>query len=919
MWRFDKALTPTLASARAVKQIFSLACAFNSLTCPIIDSQHLLTMPRVSKTKASGDATPARATRSNVRAGSVELEPPVEAPTPRRTGLRSTSRSKTPESKPSSFEKPVDRLPALAEEEEKQPTPRVARSKPAKVAPIADAPRAVTEEEKQPSTRASRATRATRTTRTPRVALPKPADVAPIADASPYVTPQGYRHIASTYNNSVHSSPTVRQSIEEPIVIEDSVAIFQDDPIEVEQEEAVQAQIANEEAEEEEAVQAQFADETAHAGLSHSHQTPPSAKSLKRPGSSLVGRESAKRPQVQRVSSNKASPSIHSLDKSVLHSPLATISVNAVSSPISPFDYAKALYTPSPRVSRTLPSPSLSIMDQVLRSDAVFEELTDSQQTALLKEMRREIQRLREVETRYLATSKQSQSSTISSPQRSIRQSSSPEVPRTVGRQFDLRYHMSVRLPAEEARKAAEVAEAATNKAAQQEKLDQTLSRSSPSTTDDKRKSKTPQSKTPEAQTPQRSSQTSAPAETPAASPSWGLTSLFGSVKNIFSHRPILPPTKRLLEQPQEQPQEQQQEHPAHVSQQQQSTPARAKKQKRVPSSSQQSPTPKPRSPAPASPATPTPVSDEDPNYGQTPRTTRRPIRRLGSPLKRDTPSKPKEVNADRRAEQLEQAAQKTAERKRIQEQVDNFEQERRRIEEEQRKRDMEEVAAQKTGNKRRVKVDALAVIPSRVPGASTGTYGLVDGFFDYDSDSDEVEMEEDQIHLLPPVQEHPAKRQRLDENVFQPKAPAVQPPAISPVKQTAAPVAPPAVPATPTPNYSQLTQQAIEKQRLQFSQHKPKQPSRLRNVERLSTGSTIAASSPQQPLIAPLEDIQEVSPVPQLPMTPPQKVYNWPAGVSMETPETWARIDLLYTPEMRAADHKYFTNGLIAAMAKAA
>ncbi|CAD0054831.1 unnamed protein product [Aureobasidium pullulans] len=343
------------------------------------------------------------------------------------------------------------------------------------------------------------------------------------------------------------------------------------------------------------------------------------------------------------------------------------------------------------------------------------------------------------------------------------------------------------------------------------------------------------------------------------------------------------------------------------------------KETKRVPFSSQQSPTPKPRSPAPASPATPTPVSDEDPNYGQTPRTTRRPIRRLGSPLKRDTPSKPKEVNADRRAEQLEQAAQKTAERKRIQEQVDNFEQERRRIEEEQRKRDMEEVAAQKTGNKRRVKVDALAVIPSRVPGASTGTYGLVDGFFDYDSDSDEVEMEEDQIRLLPPVQEHPAKRQRLDENVFQPKAPAVQPPAISPVKQTAAPVAPPAVPATPTPNYSQLTQQAIEKQRLQFSQHKPKQPSRLRNVERLSTGSTIAASSPQQPLIAPPRGHSGSQPCPSAAHDIPSKVYNWPAGVSMETPETWARIDLLYTPEMRAADHEYFTNGLIAAMAKAA
>ncbi|KAG9843502.1 hypothetical protein KCU63_g10984, partial [Aureobasidium melanogenum] len=297
---------------------------------------------------------------------------------------------------------------------------------------------------------------------------------------------------------------------------------------------------------------------------------------------------------------------------------------------------------------------------------------------------------------------------------------------------------------------------------------------------------------------------------------------------------------------------------------------------------------------------------------------------------KRDAPSKPKETNADLRASQLEVAAQKTAEREQAEEKAARLERERREIVEELKKRE----SAYNVGDKRKitVNVDDLAVIPRKAKGAGSGTYGLVDIFFEYDDASDFVMMDEDEVQLRP-APEHPTKRIRLDENVFQPKTPASQPATTSPVK--AAPQ-PPTIPATPTPNYSQLTQQAIEKQRLQFSRHQPQKPSRLRQVQRQSNGSTLDPASPQQPttapqdigevaapaqdiqeVAAPLQETQEVTSAAQLPETAVARVFKWPElGPPMETPETWAKIDKIYTPELKALDHAYFMKKFEAAMA---
>ncbi|KAG9761286.1 hypothetical protein KCU73_g2455, partial [Aureobasidium melanogenum] len=887
-------------------------------------------MPRVTKTKAPAVATPRRATRSTVRAGSASLEEPIEVPAPRRR----SSRSKTPDSKNSSFEKShlEPQLPALAEVEEKQ---------------------------------------------SPRVLLPHPIEVAPIADASPYVTPSHY-HAAATRNplytspaagrsaqqspivsQSAQSSPTVSQLVhkspaasrslqQSPTVsqlVQQSVEVYIDEVQSQDDREILNNNVVSEDDQEEEAVQAavesQLANETAEAGLSHSH---PISPPLKTPNSaSLAGRTSSKRRRSARSGGFLRTPTF---DNSPLyHSPLGEISGNVPAwkefFPSSLFD------SPSPQRSPASPAfTSIPLMDRAIKNEEILPELTDRQRTALLFDMRREIVRLRKVEEQFLAASKQSQSPAKSSPQQPTMQQPSPEIPRTINRIGDLRYHRSVATPAKKrllaqreaeaaAAAAAEAEQAANEQAASEEQqITQTPSHSSPSPSEHKRKSKTPQSNTSEAQTPEKSSQNSASAETPAAaSPAWGLTSLFGSVKNIFSHRPSFSPVKQLQEQPQEQPQEQQPEQSQQAEQQPQFTPSPSKKQRRILSSSQQSPTPKPRTPAPpATPATAPEEVEDDGLYGQTPRTTRRRGVLPGSMprRKRDAPSKPKETNADLRASQLEVAAQKTAEREQAEEKAARLERERREIVEELKKRE----SAYNVGDKRKitVNVDHLAVIPRKAKGAGSGTYGLVEAFFEYDDASDFVMMDEDEVQLRP-APEHPTKRIRLDENVFQPKTPAPQPATTSPVK--AAPQ-PPTIPATPTPNYSQLTQQAIEKQRLQFSRHQPQKPSRLRQVQRQSNGSTLDPASPQQPNIAPqdiqevaapaqdiqevvspIQETQEVASAAQLPGTTVARVFKWPElGPPMQTPETWAKIDKIYTPELKALDHAYFMKKFEAAMA---
>jgi len=924
-------------------------------------------MPRVSKTKAPVVATPRRATRSTVRAGSASLEEPIEVPAPRRRG----SRSKTPESKNPSFEKlqPEQHLPALAEEEVEQ---------------------------------------------SPRILLPQPIDVAPIVDASPYVTPQHY-HIAATPNllyappaaaqsprssptvrslnkspavaQSIHNSPTVSQFVQQsPIsskslhnspattqsvrssatvsrsvqhsptvtkTVQQTIEIYSDDEDEaqVDYQLPYDNDVAEDDQEDEEAVQeaaaSQLAQETAEAGLSHSHPTSPVLFKSPTTVSSIAGHSSLKRRRSARSDGLPRTPKLPKIrGVPAFDSPLSDITGNSIN--WREYFNSSVFKSSSPAPQLTTPL-AVELMERAMNNEEIIPELTDRQSTAVLLNMRKEIMRLRKIEEQFLA-SKQPQSAAKPPQSPAVQEQSSPEIPRTIGRLNDLRYQRTIATPArkrllaqreaEKAEKAAAAAAAAAEAeriAEEEEQNDQTPSRSGPSSTSrsslssGNSKRKTSQHSTPEAQTPQPSSQNSAPPETPAASPAWGLTSLFGSVKNIFTHRPNFSPAKQIQEQPQEQNEQQSMPQSQQPAQQHKFTPSPLKNTRRLLSSSQQSPTPKPRAPAP--PATPAPIIEEvedDGLYGQIPRKERRRGCMPGATprRKRDTPAaKPKEPNADFRASQLALGAQRTAEREQAQEKADRLERERLAIVEELKLRD----SAYNVGDKRKmqVNVDDLAVIPRKAAGASSGTYGLMDDFFQYDDDSDIVEMDEDEVQLLP-ASEHPTKRVRLDDNVFQPKTPtpAPQPITSSPVKQAAAPQhQQPTSSAASAPNYSELTQQAIERQRQKINLHNPKQPSRLRNVSRLSS-STVGASSPQQPITAPLQntqevaapvqETQEVAPVAELPQAPAPRVINWPElGAPLMSPESFARAEKIYTPELRALDHEFYMRGFENAMNK--
>jgi len=63
---------------------------------------------------------------------------------------------------------------------------------------------------------------------------------------------------------------------------------------------------------------------------------------------------------------------------------------------------------------------------------------------------------------------------------------------------------------------------------------------------------------------------------------------------------------------------------------------------------------------------------------------------------------------------------------------------------------------------RKRVKIDDLKTIPSRRPGQSTGTFCLLDEFFDENEDS--IELDESQIDEL---SDRPNKRARMEPNIF--------------------------------------------------------------------------------------------------------------------------------------------------------
>ncbi|KAF1349781.1 hypothetical protein BDV97DRAFT_352418 [Delphinella strobiligena] len=270
----------------------------------------------------------------------------------------------------------------------------------------------------------------------------------------------------------------------------------------------------------------------------------------------------------------------------------------------------------------------------------------------------------------------------------------------------------------------------------------------------------------------------------------------------------------------------------------------------------------------PSVPQTPTPA----PETSETPiRSERRRGLLPGSvnpqrtPRNKDTPRpKPVERNADKRAQNLEQAA----ERKRIQEQADALEEEKRKAEQKQHQLDAQDSSQHHAGDKRkRVRIDDLKTIPARRPGESSGTFSFRPEFFEYDSDPEEddyVEMDIDEAEEL--VISRPAKKIRYEDNVFN-------------------------TPQTPVTS--------LQRQIGQATQYTPKQPSSLRRVSGIgSSGTTprqISAATPAPVYYrtpAPLGDITEITEPSETPMpaprsqapapTPGSNAFGFPAAADL-------------------------------------
>jgi len=220
--------------------------------------------------------------------------------------------------------------------------------------------------------------------------------------------------------------------------------------------------------------------------------------------------------------------------------------------------------------------------------------------------------------------------------------------------------------------------------------------------------------------------------------------------------------------------------------------------------------------------------------------------------------TRPREANADKRNAL---ATDVQAERVRLMERAKRLRKEQLEAEEELKKLELEEEASHEVGKKRkRVKVDDLKVIPSRRPGQSQGTFALLDEFFDLDDT--EVEMDESQVELFTP---RPAKKARTEMNVFEAQSPAMTPaqtPARTPIQappqlpaQTPmfAPAAAKESQAAPTSSQAQPQphqDQALQRKRSEAEKYKPTVGSRLREVSRLSNGSS-AAGSPMSGVMA--------------------------------------------------------------------
>ncbi|KAK4991573.1 hypothetical protein LTR50_001768 [Elasticomyces elasticus] len=129
-------------------------------------------------------------------------------------------------------------------------------------------------------------------------------------------------------------------------------------------------------------------------------------------------------------------------------------------------------------------------------------------------------------------------------------------------------------------------------------------------------------------------------------------------------------------------------------------------------------------------------------------------------------PPKPREPNADKRAEQAAANLAMAEQRKVLREKAAQLAKEQLEAEQALKALDDEEQRAQQTGHKRkRVRIDDLVAIPSRRTADSSGTFALLPEFFDTDDDefAEISEVADEEEEIVAPA----SKKTRFEESVY--------------------------------------------------------------------------------------------------------------------------------------------------------
>ncbi|KAK4995429.1 hypothetical protein LTR66_004753 [Elasticomyces elasticus] len=220
-------------------------------------------------------------------------------------------------------------------------------------------------------------------------------------------------------------------------------------------------------------------------------------------------------------------------------------------------------------------------------------------------------------------------------------------------------------------------------------------------------------------------------------------------------------------------------------------------------------------------------------------------------------PPKPREPNADKRAEKAAANLALAEQRKVLREKAAQLAKEQLEAEKALKAFDEEEQRAQQTGHKRkRVRIDDLEAIPSRRTADSSGTFALLPEFFDTDDDefAEISEVADEEEEIVAPA----SKKTRVEESVYRQREQAQRfaPKTPSKLKQVSR-MSTPASSIKNTPGFTAAVDVSIDM--LDASPYSPPGPSQIHDAP----AATKAAKTiqPPKPSVEPFFSLDDYTP----------------------------------------------------------